>query len=597
MNALFADLAQLHFLRPWWLLALMSVPVLIWWWRSDARRLSPWQDAVDAHLLPHLLDTGTASPRRSWARWLGLLGGVLVILAMAGPSWRKDELPLWQTKAPLVIALDLSSSILARDLPPSRLLQARAKIATLLRERAGGQVALVVFADDAYTVAPLTEDAANIALFLDALNPDLMPEDGQRADRAIAWSRRLLQQAGFAQGDILLLTDHAEVAAISAAASAHTAGYRVSALGVGTAQGGTFDTGAGTGQARLEVASLRRLAGSGGGGYQTLAVDDADLRALGVLDPQSESAAAARGEKIARWRDDGFWLLPLAMLLLLPLFRRGRGAVALLALVLLLPLPPVARAQAKDSPATRQNAAGLWRRPDQAAHARMQEGITAYRKQDFAKAIADFSGNQTADGQYNLGNALAKAGQLDAAIQAYDRALKLQPRMPDALANRKAVDAARKRKPPPGDNPQQNQQQNQKPGQDPQKNPQQGQQGQDADQPKPGEGATPPTKPEPQPGQSSAAQQKSSELKAQDTKAQADADAAQRQRMQDALGKQGDAGKPGEQAQATTETAEQRERRIANQAQLQRVPDDPGALLRARFQLEHARRRQRGGGP
>ena len=90
-------------------------------------------------------------------------------------SWRQREQPLWQTRAPLVVALDLSSAILANDLPPSRLLQARAKIAELLKERAGGQVGLVAYADEAYTVAPLTDDAANVALFLDALSPDVVP--------------------------------------------------------------------------------------------------------------------------------------------------------------------------------------------------------------------------------------------------------------------------------------------------------------------------------------------------------------------------------------------------------------------------------------
>lgn len=606
MNTIFADIAQLHFLRPWWLLALLVLPALLWWWRAGAQRRSPWQDAVDAHLLPHLLDTATISTRRSWTRWLGLLAAVLLVLAMAGPSWRKDEHPLWQSKAPLVVALDLSSSILTGDLPPSRLPQARAKIATLLRERAGGQIALVAFADDAYTVAPLTEDAANVALFLDALSPDVMPEDGQRVDRAIAWSRRLLQQAGHAQGDILLLTDHADAADVSAAASAHASGYRVSALGLGTAQGGSFDTGAGSGQARLDAASLRRLAAGGGGSYQTLTTDDADLRALGVLDPRSDSAAATRGEKIARWRDDGVWLLPLALLLLLPMFRRGAGMVAMLVLVMLVPVPPaqaqapIQTGKAQDAPRdASQDTSGLWKRPDQAAYARMQEGITAYRKQEFDTAIKDFSGNPTADGQYNLGNALAKAGQLDAAIAAYDRAIKLRPRMDDAIANRAIVDAARKRKPPPGDKSQQNQQQKQKPGQDQKGDPQQGQPGQDQQDAKSSDNPSQSRKPEPPPAQSS--KQPASQQDAprpQDAKAQADADAAQRQRMQDALTKQGAADKSAEQAtQAKPETAGQRERRLANQAQLQRVPDDPGALLRARFRLEYERRRQVGGGP
>ena len=543
MSDLLGSIAPLHFLRPLWLLGLLALPVLAWWWRTQAQRRNVWQEAVDPHLLPHLLAAADGTPRRNLARWSGLLAAALAVIAMAGPSVGKTEHPLWQSKAPLVIALDLSSSTLARDLPPSRLAQARAKIAMLLRERASGQVALVAFAGDAYTVAPLTEDAANVALFLDALTPDVMPEDGHRADRAIAWSQRLLRGAGFDQGDILLLTDRADGEALAEAARARVAGYRVSALGLGTAQGGVFDTRGGLGNAKLDAGSLQRLASSGGGNYRQLTAGDADLRALGVLDPRASDGAAARGEKAASWRDDGYWLLPFVLLLALPLFRRGSVAALALMFALCLPGPPV---QAQDG-------GGLWRRVDQQAYARMQEGVAAYRRQQYDEAIEKFSGNPSADGQYNLGNALAKAGRYDEAIAAYNRALKQQPSMKDAVDNRAAVEAARKRKPPPGQQ-----------GQDRQKN-----RGQNKD---------------PQQRDRQAKPEKPS-----DVQQQQQADAAQRQRMQEALRKQQQSAQ-GQPQQQQNETAEQRERRIANQAQLQRVPDDPGALLRAKFRLEYERR-------
>lgn len=563
MSELLAGLASLHFLRPSWLLGLLALPALAWWWRVQAQRRSVWQDAVDPHLLPHLLVAAGRSPRRRLARWSGLFAAGLALVAMAGPSMRKAEHPLWQAKAPLVIALDLSSASLARDLPPSRLAQARAKIATLLREREGGQVALVAFADDAYTVAPLTEDSANVALFLDALTPDVMPEDGHRGDRAIAWSQRLLRNAGFDQGDILLLTDRADGDALAEAARARAAGYRVSALGLGTTRGGVFDTPRGLGNARLDAGSLQRLASSGGGTYRQLVAGDADLRALGVLDPRAGDGAAARGEKVASWRDDGYWLLPLVLLFLLPLFRRGNVMALALMSAFLLPMPS---AQAQEG-------GGLWRRADQQAYARMQEGVAAYRSQQYGEAIRKFTGNPTADGQYNLGNALAKAGRYDEAIAAYDRALKLQPNMQDAIRNREEVDAARKRKPPPGEQSRQNQQQNQNQQQSQQQSRQRGSQ----QQRQPSQPQDQPAKPDSPPN----------------PQQQQQADAAQRQRMQEALRKQQSQAQ-GEQRQARKETAEQRERRIANQAQLQRVPDDPGALLRAKFRLEYERRQGRG---
>ena len=173
-------LSDFHFLRPLWLWALLVLPLLAWSWRSRRRRDSAWRDVVDPHLLAHLLDMRSGRKGMAASLLLALCAVALAVLALAGPTWRKVDQPLLQGQAPLVIALDLSSAVLANDLPPSRLLQARAKIDALLRQRAGGQVGLVAYADDAFTVAPLTDDAANVALFLDALAPDVMPVDGSR---------------------------------------------------------------------------------------------------------------------------------------------------------------------------------------------------------------------------------------------------------------------------------------------------------------------------------------------------------------------------------------------------------------------------------
>ena len=584
MNGLQAALGGLQFLRPEWLWALVPVLVLAWWGRTRGHPGDDWRRDVDPHLLKHLLDAPAGGTRRPWARWLAALAAGLAVVALSGPSWRQQEQPLWQARAPLVVALDLSSASLAQDLPPTRLAQARAKLAALLRARAGGQVALVVFADDAYTVAPLTDDMANVGLFLDALAPDVMPVDGQRADRAVAWSQRLLRQAGFDHGDILLLTDRADADAIAAAARAQAAGYRVSALGLGSARGGVFETAAGVGQARLDAPSLRRLASAGGGAYRALAPGMDDLRALGVLEPRAREGGASRPAGTTAWRDEGYWLLPLVMLLALPVFRRRAAAmaVAVAGAMLLLPLPPAhARQQATPvAQAPSQAGAGLWRRPDQARHARLLEGVAAYRRGDFERAIERFRGIDTPEGHYNLGNALAKAGQLDAAIAAYDRALRLRPRMPDAVANRAAVDAARKRRPPPGPGEQPNPQPGQQPGQQGAGSPGDQPGVEDAPSPATGRGQSRDAAGKPPPS-------------AQD---QRQADAAQRQRMQDALRRQQDAPAAATPAPAPAETAEQRERRIANQAQLQRIPDDPGGLLRARLRLEHERR-LRGEGP
>lgn len=578
-----AWLASLHFLRPHALWLLLLLPLIAWLWQLRRRRSNVWREVVDPHLLPHLLAT---TGRSGWAGLALLLAGaVLAVLALAGPSWRQGEQPLWEQRAPLVIALDLSSATQAADLPPSRLLQARGKLAALLRQRQGGQVALIAFAGDAFTVAPLTEDAGNVALFLDALAPEIMPTDGQRMDRAIDGAARLLKQAGFRDGEILVIGDHADAGALDAASRAAKQGYRVSALGLGSATGAAYRSREGSlGRARLDASSLGQLVVRGGGRFQPLSRDDTDLEALGVLEPEGLDARVASEGRGRDWLDEGYWLLPILMLLALSAFRRGAALVLVGGCSLLWAMPSQA---AED---------GWWRRVDQQQYARIEQGVQAYRKGDFAAAEQAFAGQDSAEAQYNLGNALARQGKYDEAIGAYDRALREQPGMQDAIANRSAVERARQRQQGQG-----------QPGKD-SSGRTAGSAGSSPNASRAADNATPASSSNPPPttppsqartqAQPRARQSPSSEPPnpSADPKAQQAADAAQRERMRHALARQSRerAGETAEGRAAADETPEQRERRQALQAWLKRVPDDPGGLLKAKFQLEHERRMREG---
>ncbi|MDH4909131.1 VWA domain-containing protein [Xanthomonas euvesicatoria] len=594
-------LQSLHLLRPtllWALLAIVPAAALWHWRRRDA---DVWRQSVDAHLLPKLLVSGG---RRGWLGFvLAALTYALAVIAMSGPSWRQTERPVFQSSMPLVVVLDLSSSANATDLPPSRLLQARAKLATLLRKRAGGEVALLVYAGESFTVAPLTEDSANVALFLDALSPSVMPVDGKRADRAIDAAAQLLQQAGFKQGEILLVSDSADRSAESSARMARSRGFSVSALGVGGERGAAYRTASGEiAQAKLDEGSLRTLAAQGGGRYARIAPDDADLWTLGVLDPSQQPLAdeTAESDGGKSWLDEGYWLVLPVMLLSLLAFRR-RAVVAVLAMVCVLPLAQPAHAADGT----------LWQRADQVQQQRLDAGVQAYRKGDFAAAQKAFEAVPTDEGLYNLGNALARQGQYDAAIAAYDRALKQHPNQQDAIANRAAVDAARKRQQQTNKDGK-GQSKDQKPsGQDGKGQQQAGQNQQDKQSGQDGQNqhdsknqpseAQPPQDGRPQDAQAKNGQ---GEQRKQDTppqsadaKAQQQADEAQRRKMQQAMAQAGNkqADASGKQEAAVAgETPEQREQRQAVDAWLRRVPDDPGSLLRTKFRLEYERRQRDG---
>ncbi len=588
-------IGELHFLRPAWLLALVLLPVLALAWRRRARDRSGWRTAVDPHLLPHLLERGGGVRRGAWAG-VGVLAGLgLAIVALSGPAWRTVPQPLQAGGGALVLALDLSSSTLANDLQPSRLAQARARLDALLRAHAG-DVALVAYADDAHVVSPLTPDPANVAVFLDALSPDVMPVDGQRAGPAIDLAADLLRQAGHVRGGILLLAPAADAGAVRAAGRAAGRRYTVSVLAMGTAAGAGYRGRDGEiHRTALDVESLRALAAAGGG--RVHAWGEAPAQVLAGL----EAAGGAGGGSVAgagRVREDGgYWLLPLAMLLLLPAFRRG-GVLAVLALCLVLPVPPSLAAEG-DPPA-----ATAWRRADQVAHARSAEAEAAYRRGDFAAAARGFAGLPGADAAYNRGNALARAGRYEEAIAAYDDALGQSPGMPDAIANRAAVEAAMRRDPPPGagrggdsapgageggrgdgrDAGERGDDGHADPDQDPGKEPDGDASGpQPPPRPDTGAEGTPPQAGEAEPDAEARARQQA-------------ADAAQREAMQRALdtAEAKGAGADGDDARnvaGQSESTAAAEREQANAAWLRRVPDDPGALLRARFRNEHLRRR------
>jgi len=437
------DWAAFHFLRPAWLAALPLAVGLPWWLARRRARGGGWDGVV----APALLAALWLRPPGRGARWgwvlLGL-GWTLAVLALAGPSWERQPQPGYRAGGALVIVLDMSPSMSAADLPPARLMRARLKIEDLLRRRREGQVALLVFADGPYLVAPLTEDVATLTNLLPALGPDILPAPGDDAAPALRRAAALLRDGGARHGDVLLLTDGMAdfTAALDAARALARAGHRLGVIGVGTPQGApvTAPGGGGTVMARLDEARLAELARAGGGRYHRLSVDDSDLAA--VLPPQAARAldAARRSQaRVQRWLDRGAWLLPPLLLIAALGFRRGWLGVLLLCSVA---LPPPARAAGWQD---------LWLRPDQQGYRALQHkqpaaaaqrfrdpfwrGVAQYEAGDYRAAAETFATLPGPEAAYNRGNALARLGRLREAAEAYRQALRQQPDHADAKAN------------------------------------------------------------------------------------------------------------------------------------------------------------------
>jgi Ca-activated chloride channel family protein len=631
-----------HFMRPQWLLALLALAPLLWMLARRGRGGGAWQDIVDPHLLPHLLVRKSDAGGRLPLVLLGL-GWLLLVLALAGPTWTRLPQPVYQTQLYRVLVLDISASMNAPDLAPSRLAQARFEVLDLLRRSEEGQTALIAYGAEPYVVSPLTGDADTIALQVPSLDTGLLPLPGKQAGPALSKALELLQQAGARDGQVILISDGLKdpAAAQEAANALRRAGHRLYVLAVGTPRGapvpapdGGFlkDESGAILLPQLHAGPLRELARTGGGHLVQSRPDDRDLESLVaeaqpdlMTDKQKETAEADQ------WREEGPWLL----LVLLPLaalaFRRGW--LSPLLLVLLIQPPQAAHAFGWED---------LWARPDQQgarALAQDRPGDAArlfenpswraaayYRAEDYEKALEDLKGRQGSEANYNRGNTLARLGRLEEAIKAYDETLEQNPEHEDARYNKQLLEQLLQRNhqqqqsaeqdEPNDDGESENSQDSQGQNAQSDKNEQQ-QQGGDpkdsnqqmsADQQQPESGKnetqdtsnateqdmdeTPSEAGQTQPEANDPGNQSGEQPTQQDQVAKESKENNRHPGRDDLLGEQDKlASSKQEGIPQPTDEPKVPETTQAMDQWLRRVPDDPAGLLRQRFLLQHLRNR------
>jgi len=581
--------ADFHWLRPEWLWALLLIALMTL--ALARRQLAPgsWQRIIDPALAPFVLSRSQVKGL-NYRWWLILIGGVLAALALAGPSWNRVEQPVFRSEQALVIALDLSRSMDAQDLTPSRLTRARLKILDILERRRSGQTALVVYSSNAFTVTPLTTDADTVAALVNSLSTDIMPSRGSYPVAAINKSKRLLEQAGAVFGEVLLITDGGtSPAAERAAGDLRRSGYSLSVLGAGTSAGAPIPRAGGgfvtdrSGNIvvpRLEDSGLRSLAAAGGGRFAALSADDRDIDSL--LSGGAGSASAS-DESLAtdQWQEEGPWLLLILVPLVALAFRRG---LVLLLLLFLLPVAePVYAFQWQD----------LWLTKDQQAQRQLDEGkameagelfedpawqaVAKYRAGEFGPSAAGFASQEDLDSLYNLGNAMARLGELETAIDAYEQVLEVEPNMEDALYNRDLLQDLLEQSQDSQGGEQGNQENASESGGGAQQSEGQSQSDQSGQ-----EGAT---------GDPGA--EGESSVRDQDNVNQEDLDALQAElerAAQEAQQRSGEAQEQQGMSQVDAEAMRRaQEQRQAMEQWLRRIPNDPGGLLRRKFRYQYQR--------
>ncbi len=327
------NLSEFHFIRPYWLLAIVPYLVLLTLMVKNKLSQGSWNAVCDTGLLPYILQQKTVS-RSRWPLTAGAIAGLLVIFALAGPAWERLPAPVFRNESALVIALDLSRSMDAEDIKPDRLTRARYKIADILNRRKDGQTALLVYAGDAFTVTPLTEDTDTISSQLSALTTSIMPAQGSDTASALNMAADLFKQAGLQKGQILLITDGVNIENTLDTVQSLGA-YKLSILAIGTEEGAPIKTPRGgflkdrEGSIvvpKLDPDELKELVRSGGGTFQVISADDQDIETLlTAIERMSEHQATEEENELLldRWEDRGPWLLLVALPFAALSFRRG----------------------------------------------------------------------------------------------------------------------------------------------------------------------------------------------------------------------------------------------------------------------------------
>ncbi|AEE23614.1 Tetratricopeptide TPR_1 repeat-containing protein [Glaciecola sp. 4H-3-7+YE-5] len=645
------NIADFHFLRPFWLLAIIPLIALVVVLKRMSRHSGGWQSVLPTHLYQHLVaQNGLKSAKPPF--YILTTAWLLASVALAGPTWLRLPQPVYQLNSGKVVVLDMSLSMRATDVSPNRLTRAKYKAIDLVKAIAEGETGLVAYAGDAFTISPLSSDAQNLTTLIPSLSPEIMPVEGSEPFLGLESAINLLHNAGYQQGEIFWITDGIENSQVAEVSKLlENSPYRLSVLGVGTADGapiqllnGDFlkDSSGAVVVPRLRASNLKILARKGKGRYIAMRTDDSDIDYLknqSVISSDEEKEGEANENFGDKWQEMGPYLL----LLLVPLAAYGfrRGLLGIFALFLLLPAyTPTASANWWDDMWQTKNQQGqqAFQAENYNAAAEhfedpMWRGAAAYKAQDYDAALAAFQQAKGAQARYNEGNTLAQLGKLDEAIEAYDKALEIDPAHEDAKANKALLEQQKEQQDQQqqdnsdqqqGDDSQQNDNSQQSDNSEQGDNNQQGeqqneqssdqQQSQGSEQSQDGNSSDQsdanPSQPEDQPEQDNQGEQEgenegdepSAEQQNKDASAQQEEQNSsannqsshamnddQQLNEQDAQEQQASAAGVQSPEELTDEQKEQMQRM---QTLLNRVPDDPAFLLKRKMQIENQKRRQ-----
>lgn len=440
---------QLHFIHPHWLWAFLPVLIILLLVIRSNHESNKWQRFIAPHLRPVMFVKGSRT-----AFWWPLLAYCmacsLIILALAGPTWKMKDIPQGKAAAVLLIGVDLSHSMLATDIAPNRLERAKMKITDLLNANPETDIGLFVYSGTPHIAVPFCSDYSIIKHHIENLHPAMMPVRGTNLQLAMLLADSLLHKYD-APSTLLLMTDNlASDEADLIKSFLRNSIHQVTIMPLASASGGTMPSFGNPNRTLKDREGKDRIATMDMSVIQGLKQTSKVSVIMPTLDQSDieNIASEVRKRKLytpgdlpddEQWDDKGWWMILPALFIVLAWFRKGWSVFWLWAGIFI----------NACSPADKH--ANLWYTDDYRAQQMMKDslfddaagtftslphkGVAYFKAGNYDAALELFSLDSTINGQYNKGVTLVQLGRLDEAKDCFEQLIQLAPDMQAARQN------------------------------------------------------------------------------------------------------------------------------------------------------------------
>lgn len=459
--------SDFHFLRPQFLWGLAAVGFILVLGLLSLRENAKWKKHIAPHLRPYVISKGSVRIKVVM-QFVQAIALSLAVLGLAGPTWKKVQLPGQILETPMVILLDLSQSMMAEDIQPTRLERAKFKINDLLDANPGARIALVGYAGTAHTIVPLTRDYKIIKNHIETLSPKVMPFRGSDLKKAMELADTLMGITT-APGTVLIFADDFEsgdfdfiqnslslTSSDSLPLALANGKKKIEIMPMNTPSGADVPAYNGRGylydkgevvHSALNSVVLSQINGLENATVHQLTLDNSDVELIAKNVSEHLKFTEAPTEKNDEWRDVGLLLAAPSALLILLWFRRGWVVFSLAMMMSLSGCNNPNKVEGfadlwytRDYQGQKQSDAGHFEEAAQLYEDPLRQGVAYFKEGNFDEAIKAFSTDTTAMGAYNLGLAYAKNGDLAAAQLAFGEAIKLDPENVAAKQNYEQID-------------------------------------------------------------------------------------------------------------------------------------------------------------